>query len=226
MVAVHHLTERKRQTFESLSVCLLRASFSSSPSTSFLILFFLSPSLPSLGPGHLFFGGGIMWSSGELNTGAEAAAARWIIDGNLGVTRLGLLTSLLLHLAAGLTRQNGGRERGRERGEGERERRSPLFGWRTLSAGDSKWIMDEKTTMLKSVLELNGSYKRWSTNRSAQINKSWVKTPGGEMTCTLIVCMFNSVQFHSINSIREPTASPFTIDTFVQVALTSFFNIC
>lgn len=62
-------------------------------------------------------GEGIMWSSGELNTRAEAAAARWIIDGNLGVTRLSLLTSLLLHLTAGLTRQNGGRERERERKE-------------------------------------------------------------------------------------------------------------
>lgn len=65
-----------------------------------------------------FGGGGIMWSSGELNTRAEAAAARWIIDGNLSVTRLGLLTSLLLHLTAGLTRQNGGREKKGERKRG------------------------------------------------------------------------------------------------------------
>lgn len=67
-----------------------------------------------------FGGGGIMWLSGELNTRAEAAAARWIIDGNLSVTRLGLLTSLLLHLTAGLTRQNGGREEegARKRGGG------------------------------------------------------------------------------------------------------------
>ena len=106
----------------SISECLSGAFFPlSSPSTSFLI-FFLSLAislLPWSCPSLL--GGGIMWSSGELNTGAEAAAAWWIIDGNLGVTRLGLLTSLLLHLAARLTRQNGGSERARER-EREREK--------------------------------------------------------------------------------------------------------
>lgn len=65
----------------------------------------------------LFWWVGIMWLSGELNTRAEAATAQWIIDGNLGMTRLGLLTSLL-HLTAGLTRQNGG---WRRKGEGEEE---------------------------------------------------------------------------------------------------------
>lgn len=76
---------------------------------------FIPPAISPLPqPCLSLLGGGIMWLSGELNRGAEAAAAGWIIDGNLGVTRLGLLTSLLLHLAAGLTRQNGRRERERE----------------------------------------------------------------------------------------------------------------
>lgn len=100
----------------------------------FLLLFFLSPHLESFSsprwtpplslPCPSLLGGGIMWSSGELNTGAEAAAARWIIDGNLGVTRLGLLTSLLLHLTAGLTRQKGGRD-----GEREKEREEESIVW-------------------------------------------------------------------------------------------------
>lgn len=87
-----------------------------------------------------------MWSSGELNRRAEAAAARWIIDGNLGMTRLGLLTSLLLHLALGLTRQNGGWGEQKETERGE-----DCIVW--LEDIDCQWIMDEMKTMLKSVIE-------------------------------------------------------------------------
>ena len=180
---------KAKQMLENLSIseCLSGAFFFfplSSPSTSFLI-FFLSLAislLPWTCPSLL--GGGIMWSSGELNTEAEAAAAWWIIDGNLGVTHLGLLTSLLLHLAARLTRQNGGSERARERErQREREREREEEEESIVLSEDAacfwlQWIMDEKTTMLKSVLELNSSYKRRRTDSSLRQHKQskrWVK---------------------------------------------------
>lgn len=125
-------------------------------------------------------GGGIMWSPGELNTRAEAAAARWIIDGNLGVTRLGLLASLLLHLAAGLTRQNGGREGGRKR-EGEGEEEESIV-----------WLEDAACLWL----QVNYGWKDNAAQISVRIERLLWRSHGQHKThrgSTLIVGMVNSV---------------------------------
>lgn len=137
--AVAASNERKN-TFVTTKICVF-SSFSSFCLIWNLFLPLADPLPPFPLPCLSLLGGGIMWSSGELNTGAEAAAARWIIDGNLGVTRLGLLTSLLLHLTAGLTRQKGGRE-----GEGERKRGGVhcLVGGRCLPLSPAELWMERQ----------------------------------------------------------------------------------
>lgn len=149
----------------------------------------------------LFWWVGIMWLSGELNTRAEAATAQWIIDGNLGMTRLGLLTSLL-HLTAGLTRQNGG---WRRKGEGEEE--------------SIVWLED--ATCLR--LQVNYGWKENNVQISIRIasHKGWeqIACCSQRQSWTLIVHMINS---HSTSPYcRYSHSTLFLVDLFVYCNCTS-----
>ncbi len=172
-----------------------------------------------------------MWSSGELehkSRGSSGPMNYWW-ESRRDPPRSSHFTS-----SSPRSRVNQAKWREGER-ERDRERRNPLFGWRTITAYDSKWIMDEKTAMFKSVLEQNNSYRSPAQHRVMKSKRNM--GGGGEITCTLIVTWLiqYNAHFHSTNPIGTVSYSvslfsinSVLIDTLIKTLqfFRSLFSCC